>query len=106
MSEVVKEERKKKKKKSVTAAAEFAGARCVVSRTSYVKIECVLTYTFLSLPVLYSDSSSTGPPATLNGPPDDSQLPPAVIGRSGAAAQREAGTNVMERKEPRKTVDS
>ena len=36
---------------------------------SHGKIECILTYTFLSLPVLYSDSSSTGPPAALNGPP-------------------------------------
>lgn len=61
----------RKEKKSVTAATEFAGARYVVSRASHGKIECILTYTFLSLPVLYSDSS-TGPPATLNGP----RMPP------------------------------
>ena len=93
----------RKEKKSVTAATEFAGARYVVSRASHGKIECILTYTFLSLPVLYSDSS-TGPPATLNGPRMPPNCPRQSLDNGGAAAQRVAETNAKERKKPRKTV--
>lgn len=65
------------RKKSVRAAAEFTGARHFVNRASHGKIECILTYTFLSLPVLYSDSSESRPPSGSKWPPPDaSQLPP------------------------------
>lgn len=57
------------RKKSVRAAAEFTGARYFVNRASHGKIECILTYTFLSLPVLYSDSSESRPPSGSKWPP-------------------------------------
>lgn len=82
----------KERKKSVTAAAEFTGARYLVNRASHGKIECILTYTFLSLPVLYSDSSSTGPPAAVNGVPRTSpDCPSALTVHGGATAERGAG---------------